>query len=122
MTSAALAACLEAVGMRNVLSSFSGRPAQARHLSLMQFRSDIARWHSEHREGGSERGADLDGFAHLWEGYLAHGRRQLAGAGSGRVILASELGGGYGVADLVVGRCLIEVKTAFDPAASMGSG
>jgi hypothetical protein len=30
-----------------------------------------------------------------------------------------ELGGGYGVADLVVGRCLIEMKTVFDPAAAM---
>jgi hypothetical protein len=89
-------------------------------LSLAQFRSDIARWRSEHPEGGSERDADLDGFAYMWEGYLAHGRRHLAGAGSGRVILAPELGGGYGVADLVVGRCLIEVKTAFDPAAAMG--
>jgi hypothetical protein len=36
------------------------------------------------------------------------------------VILAPELGGGYGVADLVIGRCLVEVKTAFDPATSMG--
>jgi hypothetical protein len=35
------------------------------------------------------------------------------------VILEPELGGGYGVADLVVGRCLIEVKTAYDPAAAM---
>jgi hypothetical protein len=42
------------------------------------------------------------------------------GAGCSRVILAPELDGGYRVADLVVGRCLIEVKTAFDPAASMG--
>jgi hypothetical protein len=117
---AALAMCLEAAGMRNVQSSFSGRPAQARRLSLARFRSDIARWRSEHAEDRSERDRDLDGFAHLWEGYLAHGRRQLAGAGSGRVILAHELGGGYGVADLVVGRCLIEVKTAFDPAAAMG--
>lgn len=117
---AALAVCLEAAGMRNVTSAFSGRPAQARRLSLLQFRSEIARWHSEDPEGGSERDRDLDGFAHLWEGYLAHGRRRLAGAGSGRVILAPELGGGYGVADLVVGRCLIEVKTAFDPAAAMG--
>jgi hypothetical protein len=117
---AALAACLEAAGMRNVRSSFAGRPAQARRLSLAQFRSDIARWGSEHPGRGSERDGDLEGFAHLWEGYLAHGRRQLAGAGSGRVILEPELGGGYGVADLVIGRCLIEVKTAFDPAANMG--
>jgi hypothetical protein len=117
---AALAVCLEAAAMRNVQAFYSRRPVQARRLSLVQFRSDIARYRSEHPEGGGERDLNLDGFAHLWEGYLAHGRRQLACAGSDRVILAPELGGGYGVADLVVGRCLIEVKTAFDPAASMG--
>ena len=105
--------------MRNVSSGFVGRPVQARRLSLMQFRSSIARYRSDHSEVGSDRDADLDGFAHLWEGYLAHGRRQLAGAGNGRVIVASELGGGFGVADLVVGRCLVEVKTVFDPAAAM---
>ena len=117
---AALAACLEAAGMRNVQSGFIGRPVQARRLSLMQFRALIARYRSEHPEGASDRDVDLDGFAHLWEGYLAHGRRQLAAASSGRVIVAPELGGGFGVADLVVGRCLIEVKTVFDPAVSMG--
>ncbi len=116
---ATLAACLEAASMRNVSSGFIGGSAQARRLSLMLFRSDIARYHNEHPEGGSEHDAALDGFVHLWQGYLAHGRRQLAGAGRGRVILAPELSGGFGVADLVVGRCLIEVKTAFDPALSM---
>jgi hypothetical protein len=119
----ALAACLEAAGMRNVHFSFSGRPAQARRLFLAQTRAAFARWRGEHperAEAGSGRDRDLDALAHLWEGYLAYGRRQLAGAGSGRVILAPELGGGYAVADLVVGRCLIEVKTAFDPAASIG--
>jgi hypothetical protein len=78
--------------------------------------------HSEHPGRGSARDRDLDGFAHLWEGYLTHGRRQLANAGAHRVILAPELGGGYGTADLVVGRFLVEVKTVFDPAAAMGTG
>ena len=116
---AALAACLEAAGMRNVLSSFSGRPVQVRRWFEGQTRAAHARWRSEHPGSTSDRDADLDGFVHLWEGYLAHGRRQLASAGSGRVILALELGGGYGVADLVIDRCLIEVKTALDPAANM---
>jgi hypothetical protein len=35
------------------------------------------------------------------------------------VIVAPKLGGGYGVADLVVGRCLVEVKAAIDPAPSI---
>jgi hypothetical protein len=116
---AALAACLAAAAMRNVRSAYSDRPAQARRLSLAQFRSDIAPSGSQHPERGSRRGGDLNAFAHLWEGYLAHGRRQLADAGSGRVILEPELGGGYAVADLVVGRCLVEVKAAYDPATAM---
>jgi hypothetical protein len=31
-----------------------------------------------------------------------------------------ELGGGYGIADFVVGRCLVEVKASFDPVPSIG--
>lgn len=116
---AALASCLEAAGMRNVRSSFSSRSVQVRRLFQAQTHADFAQWQSEHPEGASERGNDLDAFTHLWEGYLAHGRRQLIGSDSGRVILAPDLGGGYGTADLVVGRCLVEVKTAFDPAAAM---
>jgi len=116
---AALAACLEAAGMRNIRSSFSDRPAQARRLLVAHSRSFSAQWQDEHPEARSEREGDLDALAHLWEGYLAHGRRQLASVGE-RVILEPELGGGYGIADLVIGRCLIEVKTAFDPAAAMG--
>jgi len=86
-----LAACLEASSMRNVSSGFIGRPAQARRLSLMLFRSDIARYRNEHPEGGSDHDAALDGFVHLWQGYLAHGRRQLAGAGCGWVIVAPQV-------------------------------
>src|ERR1700761_7230482 len=37
---AALAACLEAAGMRNVLSSFSGRPVQVRRW----FEGDVRAW------------------------------------------------------------------------------
>jgi hypothetical protein len=116
---AALAACLAAAAMRNVWTAYSDRPIQARRLSLAYFRSDIAASHSEHPERGNKRDGDLEAFANLWEGYLAHGRRQLADVDCGRVILEPELGGGYGVADLVVGRCLIEVKTAYDPAAAI---
>jgi hypothetical protein len=106
--------------MRNVRSSFSGRLARARRLFLAQTRFAASRWRSEHPVCGSERDGDLDGFAHLWEGYLAHGRRQRAGAGTGRVILEPDLGGGYGMADFVVGRYLVEVKTAFDPGREHG--
>jgi hypothetical protein len=84
----ALAACLEAAAMRNVPAFYSGRPVQAHRLSLVQFRSYIAHHRREPPEGGGERDSNLDGFARLWEGYLAHGRRQLACARSGRVILA----------------------------------
>jgi hypothetical protein len=101
-------------------SSFSERPAQA---PVTQMLAAVAQWRSERAAGADDGGGhdpDLDRLAHLWQGYLAHGARQLACVDSGRVILASEQGGGCGLADLVVGRRLIEVKAAFDPAASMG--
>jgi hypothetical protein len=41
------------------------------------------------------------------------------GSGASEGCSFPELGGGYGVADLVVGRCLVEKKTVFDPAAAM---
>jgi hypothetical protein len=63
---AALAACLEAASMRNVNSAFSGWPPQARRLSLVQFRSDIAEYRSQHPEA-TESGSQRD-RAHLQVG------------------------------------------------------
>jgi hypothetical protein len=42
--------------------------SQSRRLSLVQSRSDTARWRSDQKAGNSEREGDLDGFAPLWEG------------------------------------------------------
>lgn len=120
---AALDACIEAAGMRNLAPSFSERPVQARRHLLAQIRSGFAPARGEGAAGEEDLSGHRTaaaGLAHLWEGYLAHGRRQLAGLDTGRVILAPELGGGDGVADLVIGRCLVEVKTALDPAPGMG--
>jgi hypothetical protein len=120
---AALAACMEAAGMRNIWLSYIDRSVQTRRYILSQIRSSFAQARTEgaastHDETG--RDPAIDGLAHLWKGYLAHGRRALAGLDSRRVILAPELGGGYGIADFVVGRCLVEVKAAFDPVPSIG--
>lgn len=57
----------------------------------------------------------MDALSHLWRGYLRHGRHQLMDLGQ-RVELAPALAGGFGIADLVVGRCLVEIKTALEPA------
>ena len=54
---------------------------------------------------GARREAALGGLAHLWEGYLRHGRRQLASPGQ-RVVLAPRLAAAFGVADLVAGWAL----------------
>ena len=59
-------------------------------------------------------GPAIDGLAHLWQGYLTHGRRQLAALGD-RVLLEPEIASGFGRADLVAGRCLVDVKTVLDP-------
>jgi hypothetical protein len=47
-------------------------------------------------------------------GYLRHGRQQLARLGE-RVVLAPELADRFGIADIMVGRCLVEIKTVLEP-------
>ena len=54
-----------------------------------------------------------------WDGYLRHGRRQLTGLGD-RVLLAPELAGGFGIAHLIAGRSLVEIKTVLEPAPWLG--
>jgi hypothetical protein len=39
---------------------------------------------------------------------------KLTGLGE-RILLASELAGGFGIADLIAGRCLVEIKTVPEP-------
>ena len=110
---AALAACWDAAGMRDLALAFSERPAQVRRSYLVQIRGEIA----TSEKGRTRHDAAVDGLAHLWKGYLRYGRQRLTNLGN-RVLLAPELGGGYGIADLVVGRCLVEIKTAIEPAAN----
>jgi hypothetical protein len=64
---------------------------------------------------GSPPDTAITGLAHLWQGYLRHGRRQLLALGD-RVILEPELASGFGKGDLIVGQCLIDVKAVLDPA------
>lgn len=56
-----------------------------------------------------------NGLACLWQGYLTHGRHQLMALGS-RVFLEPEIAFGFGRADFVTGRCLVDIKTVLDPA------
>jgi hypothetical protein len=88
-------------------------------VSTAERRSWYVRQHSvpDARMGSWRRGA-VDALSHLWQGYLRHGRQQLTGLGQ-RVVLAPSLAGGFGIADLIVGRCLVEIKTVLEPAKSM---
>lgn len=56
----------------------------------------------------------LDAFVRCWSVYLVRGRKALLALGN-RVIVAPELGNGFGVADLVVGSTLVEVKLVAEP-------
>jgi hypothetical protein len=51
----------------------------------------------------------LNALLHAWTGYLEHGQRVVRALGE-RAIIAPELAGGFGIADLVVGSTLVEVK------------
>jgi hypothetical protein len=37
-----------------------------------------------------------------------------------RVVLAPQLAAGFGIADLVIGRCLVEIKTVLEPVENLG--
>lgn len=56
----------------------------------------------------------LDALKHCWTLYLERGRQALLVLGE-PVVVAPELAGGYGVADLVIGRTLVDVKLAVEP-------
>ena len=58
----------------------------------------------------------VDAVTHAWTIYEKQGRECLSGLGD-RVIVAPELGNGFGIADLVIGRTLVDIKVTKDPAA-----
>jgi hypothetical protein len=51
----------------------------------------------------------IDALGMVWKAYVDRGREQFRDLG-GHVMIAPELVGGFGIADLVVGRTLVEVK------------
>jgi hypothetical protein len=107
---AVLAACWDAALMHGLARDLREHAVQLRRSFFAHQRDALA---------GSDRSADraeaaIRGLGHVWEGYLEHGRRPLTALGE-RVVLAPELAGGFGIADLVVGRCLVEVKTVLEP-------
>jgi len=95
--------------------SFSGYSVQLRRSFFVHLRTDLG------RDGHASTALDatVRALGHLWEGYLRHGRRQLAGLGE-RVVLAPQLAGGFGIADLIAGRSLVEIKTVLEPARRFG--
>jgi hypothetical protein len=106
----ALAVCCHAAQMRNVAGPLRGYSVELR-------RSLVAG--SGPGRAAAAGSAAVRALTHLWQGYLIHGRRQLASLGE-RVVLAPPLAAGYGVADLIVGRSLVEIKTVLEPAGRFG--
>ncbi|ALG06246.1 hypothetical protein AOZ06_04260 [Kibdelosporangium phytohabitans] len=97
-------------------------------LDLASFRQPMHRWGETKTVdarraffaamvGEDEYGHDahlLDAFAHCWTAYLTRGRPRLTALGD-RAIIAPELGSGFGIADLVIGNTLVDVKLATQP-------
>jgi hypothetical protein len=112
---AALAACCDAAQMHDLADPRNGYSVQLRRSVFAHRRTDLG------REGEASTTADatVRALAHLWKGYLRHGRLQFGSLGE-RVILAPELAAGFGIADLVVGRTLVEIKTVLEPARRFG--
>ncbi len=100
-------ACLDLAGFRQPMHSWGvSRTVDERRSLFASMAKD-----------GDTVGNDAvlpDLLAHSWSVYLDRGRRSLLELGS-HVIAAPELACGYGVADLVIGRTLIDVKLAVEP-------
>jgi hypothetical protein len=107
---ATLATYWDAVQLHDLVDAIFGHSAQLHRSFLARIRGILG--------GGNPAVARPDpaiqALTHLWEGYLGHGRRQLTGLGE-RIVLAPELAGGFGIADLIAGRCLVEIKTVLEP-------
>ena len=110
-----LMACWAMAQMSDLADPYSQIPVQSRRSFLAHLRSDL-RWDA--RMVGRPHPV-IDALSHLWQGYLSHGRHQLKGLGD-RVVLAPELAGRFGIADLVVGGSLVEIKVALEPAKGLG--
>jgi hypothetical protein len=111
----ALAACWDAALARDLVQTLGNYSVEIRRSYLVHVRDAL---------GGSDRAAiaresALGGLSHLWDGYLRHGRKQLIGLGE-RILLAPQLAAGFGIADLVAGRTLVEIKTVLEPAGHFG--
>jgi hypothetical protein len=105
-----LLACWAMAQISDLAEPHSQIPVQSRRSFLAHRRSDL-RWDARM---ANRPHPVIDALSHLWQGYLRHGRRQLTGLGE-RVMLAPELADRFGIADIMVGRCLVEIKTALEP-------
>jgi hypothetical protein len=107
----ALAACWDAALACDLAHTLDNYSVEMRRSFLVHLRDISA--------GGDKaaiaRESALGGLSHLWDGYLRHGRQQLTGLGE-RILLAPQLAAGFGIADLVAGRTLVEIKTVLEPA------
>lgn len=105
------------------------RASLAACLHLASFRQPMYRWGTKRtvderralfanavmQEVGLDDNPEiLDALHQCWAVYLDRGRQGLLSLGD-KVIVAPEMANGYGVADLVIGRTLVDVKLAVEP-------
>jgi len=106
---AVLAGCWDAAGIRDVAHG-TDAAVQLRRSLLAHIREHVHR-------AGPLQGPVMTALVHLWNGCQQHGRRRMMALGD-RVIIEPEFVSGFGKADLVIGRCLIDVEAVLSPAAS----
>lgn len=107
----ALTACYLATYMNEIDHKIGAEyPVEARRWLLQLHRKTVG------AEGLSGVGEEtLVGLLDLWDGYVRFGRTLLMDLGE-RVIVSPTLVPGFAVADLIIGRTLIDIKTYRDPA------
>jgi hypothetical protein len=105
-----LAACWHAAQMQGLVDSLARGSAERRRSFFVHLCGDFGR--DILRPGASDPA--IEALSHLWRGYLQYGRRPLFDLGD-RVLLSPQLADGFGVADLIAGRCIVEIKVVLEP-------
>ena len=107
---AVLATCWQVAQMRDLADMLATHSAQRRRSFFVHFCDDVGRDAST----ASAPDVVIEALSHLWQGYLQHGRRHLIDLGE-RVVLSPQMAAGFGVADLIVGHCVVEIKAVLEP-------
>jgi hypothetical protein len=110
-----LVTCWQMAQNLGLVDSFEGHSAQLRRSIFVHVCEHMGR----DAYASSAPDQVIQALSRFWRGYLLNGRRRLMDLGE-RVVLSPQLAAGFGIADLIVGHCCVEIKAVLEPAEWFG--